>query len=155
VKIRRMIAAAARYALALGLVAAIGGAVFGGVWAKDQLDRREASAAAQAKWRVVRGRVAARLNDQYALEFGAVWMTHAGRVCGLVNGGSSFGGLTGMTPFFADGDRVRFPVTSTHKEWAPGWGECIADAWYELEKGSLQTGYCATRAGRTRCKVYG
>ena len=151
----RKISQAGRYLVSLALLLLVASAIAGGVWAKDQLDRRGAAAAAQAKWRIVRAQVASRMDGQHALEFGAVWMTHRGRICGLVNGGSSFGGLTGMVPFFQDGDLVRYPLTSTHKQWAPGWRECSADTWYMLHQGSTQTGFCATRAGQSRCRTYG
>lgn len=153
---RRRIPAAVRYAVALAALLLVGGAVWGGVWAKDQLDRRAVQAKAEARWRAVRPRVAARIGGQQPLELGAVWMTHKGRICGLVNGGSSFGGLTGMTPFLEEGGRVLFRITTMDENvWAPAWRECVGDAWLTLHQGSMQTGYCATKAGQTRCKTYG
>ena len=106
---------------------------------------------------VLRQRAAARqavidrLKQREPLEFGAVWATHSGLYCGVVNGWGSFGGLTGMTPFVVDGRRAVFALDVGALEFAPYWRACIADQWITVLNGSMQTGWCATRRGQARC----
>jgi hypothetical protein len=144
------------FIVALVLLLGVIGLIILGIHAKDRYDKAEAMPRAQANWKVVRAQVASRIeNGQYPLELGAVWTTHAGRICGLVNGGSAFGGLTGMMPFYQEGDRVRFKIETDPLTWAGGWRECNNDMWLELNQGSYETGYCATRRGQSRCKTVG
>lgn len=141
---------------AFALLALIVATLYGGYRAKDAYDRAGARPQAMARWAVVKAKVARRVEDgQYPLELGAVWMTHGGRICGLVNGGSAFGGLTGMMPFYQDGDRVRFKIETDQLTFADGWRECNDDLWLELQPGSYETGYCATRRGASRCHEEG
>ena len=142
------------FVVALVLVIGIIGIIVAGFHAKDRYDRDQARPAAMEHWQAVKAMVAKRVvNGQYPLELGAVWTTHSGRICGLVNGGSAFGGLTGMMPFFQDGDTVRFKIETDQQTFADGWRECNNDMWLELEHGSYETGFCATKRGATRCKT--
>lgn len=110
---------------------------------------------AEAKWRVVRAMLVWRLDQRNPLEFGAVWSTRTGVICGLVNGWGSFGGLTGMTRFIAVGDTPAFVEDATDAEAAKRfnalWMTCRFDPWIVLRGGSAETGFCATRLGRQRC----
>jgi hypothetical protein len=144
------------FIVALVLLLGVTGLIILGIHAKDGRDKAEAMQQAQAQWKLVRAQVASRIdNGQYPLEFGAVWMTHAGRICGLVNGGSAFGGLTSMTPFYQDGHTVRYRIETDALDWADGWRDCNNDMWLELNHGSYEVGYCATRRGQARCKDAG
>jgi hypothetical protein len=110
---------------------------------------------AQAKWRIVQAMLISRLDQRAPLEFGAVWSTRTGVICGLVNGWGSFGGLTGMTRFIAVGDTPAFvedaPNAEAAKRFNTQWGACRVDPWIVLRGGSAETGFCATRIGRQRC----
>jgi len=110
---------------------------------------------AEAKWRVVRAMLVWRLDQRNPLEFGAVWSTRTGVICGLVNGWSSFGGLTGMTRFIAVGDTPTFiddaPNAEAAKRFNTQWVTCRFDPWIVLRSGSAETGFCVTRLGRQRC----
>lgn len=105
--------------------------------------------AAIERWQVQRVRLAQTL-DQERLELGAVWSTRDGRVCGLVNGWGSFGGLTGMTRFYTEGDRFVFSAR-TREGFHPIWQDCQADRWQQLHNGTEERGFCGTRLGQERC----
>jgi len=142
------------FIVALVLLLGVIGLIILGIDAKDGYDKQQAMPRAQAQWKLVRAQVAGRVeNGQYPLELGAVWMTHSGRICGLVNGGSAFGGLTGMTPFYQDGRTLRFKIETDALTWADGWRDCNNDMWLELNRGSYEVGYCATRRGQSRCRT--
>jgi hypothetical protein len=110
---------------------------------------------AEAKWRIVRAMLVGRLDQRSPLEFGAVWATRTGVVCGLVNGWSSFGGLTGMTRFIAVTDTPAFiydaPSDEAAKRFNLQWVTCRSDPWIVLRDGSPETGFCATRMGQRLC----
>lgn len=108
-----------------------------------------ARGAAIERWRVQKPRLAQALK-QKRLELGAVWATRDGRVCGLVNGWGSFGGLTGMTQFYTDGDRFMFSARRP-QGFHTIWQGCQADRWQSLHVGSEERGFCGTRLGRKRC----
>jgi hypothetical protein len=112
---------------------------------------------AEAKWRVVRAMLVWRLDQHNPLEFGAVWSTRTGIVCGLVNGWGSFGGLTGMTRFIAVNDAPAFiddaPNDQAAQRFDLQWLRCRSDPWIILRGGSAEAGFCATRWGRRRCKA--
>ena len=110
---------------------------------------------AEAKWRIVRAMLVGRLDQRAPLEFGAVWSTRTGTICGLVNGWGSFGGLTAMTRFIAVNDTPAF-VEDTRDDQAAQtfdrrWLKCRDDPWIVLRGGSAETGFCASRLGRRRC----
>jgi hypothetical protein len=111
---------------------------------------------ARIRWASVKPRLIARLDQPHALELGRVWARRDGRVCGLVNGWGSFGGLTGMTRFYAQGDEPVFK-----QDGRPGfeeeWWACKRDRYVVIREGSEETGFCPTRLGQQRCfdVVYG
>lgn len=108
---------------------------------------------ARAEWGHVRANLKARLNQTNPLDLGAVWATRTGRVCGLVNGRGSFGGLSGMVRFYSV-DRVPvFHQDVDHLEFQHGWFECNRDRWVALRDGSEETGFCGTELGKRRCQT--
>jgi hypothetical protein len=133
--------------VALGLV---GATLVGGV-AYDNVRREQVRPQVMAAWKPARRAVAERLKQPEPLEFGAVWATHDGLICGVVNGWNSFGGLTGMTPFVVTGSRAIFLMDAGSGVFSPYWRQCIADRWITVLPGSMETGYCATRRGQSRC----
>jgi hypothetical protein len=130
-----------------------GGAALGGGWFYDQIRREQARPVVAQHWKTARRAVADRLKQPEPLEFGAVWATHSGLVCGVVNGWGSFGGLTGTTPFAVDQNRAIFALDVTPLQFAPYWRACITDQWITIIEGSMETGWCATRRGQERCVV--
>lgn len=131
--------------------AALLAALLAGGFAWDALHRALARPAVLRGWPEARRLVAARLKPDEPLEFGAVWATRSGRVCGLVNGWDSFGGLTGMTAFAVEDGRAVFAPDAGALAFAPVWRRCMIDRWITILPGSMQTGWCATRRGQTRC----
>ncbi len=118
----------------------------------DHAGRAAAHARAERVWVQVQPAMVARLNQGMPLEYGAVWATHSGLVCGLVNGWGSFGGLSGMTPFYVWKGKPTFAPDTHGDDFAPGWRQCVIDPWIEVVKGSMETGWCATRQGAKTCK---
>ncbi|WP_158918449.1 hypothetical protein [Caulobacter sp. S45] len=120
----------------------------------DHATRAAARTRAERIWTQMQPVMVAHLKQGRPLEYGAVWATHSGLVCGLINGWGSFGGLSGMTPFYVwkAGKPVFAPEVSV-TDFAPGWRDCATDAWIELVKGSMETGWCATRQGAKTCKM--
>jgi hypothetical protein len=114
---------------------------------KAKADVDAARPAAMAQWRIVKARLAARLHDQANLELGAI--------CGLVNGRSSFGGLTGMVPFFTDGQTIRYALDTPQSQFGDGWSQCMGDTWLQLNPGSYATGICATKHPFKSCGAFG
>jgi hypothetical protein len=110
---------------------------------------------AEVKWRIVQAMLTSRLDQRGPLEFGAVWSTRTGVICGLVNGWGSFGGLTGMTRFIAVADTPAFvedaPNAQAAERFNAQWSSCRYDPWIVLRGGSADTGFCATRIGQRRC----
>ena len=110
---------------------------------------------ARVRWAEVKPRLVTRLRQPNPLELGAVWTTRGGRVCGLVHGWGSFGGLTGMTRFYTQGDE---PVFKQDGDGGDGgsafemeWWACKRDRYAPIHRGSDETGFCPTRLGRQRC----
>ena len=124
--------------------------------ARDGAQLFAARSMARVRWASVKPRLIARLAQPHSLELGKVWARRDGRVCGLVNGWGSFGGLTGMTRFYAQGDEPVFK-----QDGRPGfeeeWWACKRDRYVVIREGSEETGFCPTRLGRERCYtvVYG
>ena len=131
------------------LVAPVG---YVGYLLKDRFDHAAAEPRAKAAWPAARNLVAGRLKQPEPLEFGAVWATHNGSICGLVNGYGSFGGLTGMTPFYVQDGKATFALEVTAGEFADGWRRCSGDNWIQILPGSTEAGWCATRRGQLKCK---
>ncbi|SFI95732.1 hypothetical protein SAMN02799626_00873 [Caulobacter sp. UNC279MFTsu5.1] len=111
---------------------------------------------ARVRWASVKPRLIARLAQPHALELGKVWARRDGRVCGLVNGWGSFGGLTGMTRFYAQGDEPVFKQDG-RPDFEEEWWACKRDRYVVIREGSEETGFCPTKLGRERCfdVVYG
>jgi len=116
----------------------------------------QARSMARVRWASVKPRLIARLAQPHALELGKVWARRDGRVCGLVNGWGSFGGLTGMTRFYAQGDEPVFKQDG-RPDFEEEWWACKRDRYVVIREGSEETGFCPTRLGRQRCfdVVYG
>ena len=123
-----------------------GGAIY------DRIHREMVRPAMAGRWDHARQILAVRLHQQPdPLEFGAVWATHSGMICGLVNGRGSFSGLAGMTPFAVEGDQAVFALDQTALNFAPYWRDCMTDQWITVLEGSMQAGGCATKLGQARC----
>jgi len=116
--------------LGLALVCALIGAGGLYVW------HRSSVAAARAKiavdWRQAQAPLVARLKQGRPPEYGDVWATHKGLICGMVNGWGSFGGLSAMTPFYVWKTKVFFAPDIPTLTFAPGWRECLDDHWTDL-----------------------
>jgi hypothetical protein len=123
-----------------------------GMYGLDRMHHAAAKASALLAWRRAQPAIAARLAQPGPPEYGAVWSTHKGRICGLVNGWGSFGGLAGMTDFYVWMGKPTFKPDVSPEAFARAWGECGDDTWIELVKGSMQPGWCATRQGAKTCK---
>ena len=130
------------------LLALAGGS---GLYWKAGVDRAAATVRAQQQWTGIRQTIVTRLHQERPIELGAVWAMHTGRICGLVNGKGSFGGLTGMTPFFTDGPRVYFSFDLGSAKFDQPWLDCSGDSWIPLVAGTHTEGYCGTRAGAAHC----
>jgi hypothetical protein len=140
----------------LALVLVLGVIPIGlGMYGLDRMRHAAAKSSAFAAWRRAQPAIAARLAQPMAPEYGAVWSTHKGRICGLVNGWGSFGGLAGMTDFYVWKGKPTFKPDVPPEAFARAWGECGEDTWIELVKGSMQPGWCATRQGAKTCKWVG
>jgi hypothetical protein len=118
----------------------------------DRMAKASATTEAKARFAALEAAMAARLRQPGPLELGAVWATHDGRICGLVNGQNSFGGKAGMIPFFTDGGAVRYTLDTDPELFAQGWTDCVGDMWAEIVKGSTTQGFCATREGALHCR---
>jgi len=145
-----------RLPLILGALAVVLAAAGGGlyVW-KAGADKAAATVKAKQQWALVRKAIVTRLNQPAPIELGAVWAMHDGRICGLVNGEGSFGGLTGMTPFYAEGRHVVFSFDQDPSIFGRVWLDCSGDKWIPLVAGTTTEGFCGTRAGAARCKAAG
>jgi hypothetical protein len=105
---------------------------------------------ARVRWAMVEPRLIARLQQPHALELGRVWTTREGRVCGLVHGWGSFGGLTGMTRFYTVGDQPVFKQDGG-EDFDYQWWQCKRDHYVIIREGSEETGFCPTKLGQKRC----
>ena len=117
----------------------------------DQTAKVTATQQAKARFPAVRAAIEKRLAQPHPIELGAVWAMHSGRICGLVNGEGSFGGLTGMTPFYADGAKVTFALDSDPDLFATQWVDCGQDMWVTVLGGSTEEGICGVKAHASRC----
>jgi len=117
----------------------------------------KARSMARVRWASVKPRLIARLAQPHSLELGQVWARRDGRVCGLVNGWGSFGGLTGMTRFYAQGDEPVFKQDGDGQRFEEEWWACKRDRYVVIREGSDEPGFCATKLGQARCYtvVYG
>ncbi len=126
--------------------------VAAGVYLHDHASRAAASGRDRRAWAMAQPAMVARLKQGRPLEYGAVWATHTGRICGMVMGWGSFGGLSAMTPFYVWQGRPTFSPDVSEEDFAPGWRDCVGDPWIELVKGSMESGWCASPQGRKTCK---
>jgi hypothetical protein len=133
------------------LAAVIGGYLY---W-KARADHAAAMAQARMRWPIVRQAMVTRLAQPFPIELGAVWAMHGGRICGLVDGKGSFGGLTGMTPFFTEGGTVVFSFDQDPAFFGRTWLDCSGDKWVPLVAGTTTEGFCGTRRGAVRCRAVG
>ena len=117
----------------------------------DRAAKVEATQRARARFPLVRAAIEKRLAQPHPIELGAVWAMHGGRICGLVNGEGSFSGLTGMTPFYADGTHVTFALDSDPDLFATQWVDCSQDIWVTVVGGSTEEGICGVRAHASKC----
>lgn len=106
---------------------------------------------AQTQWRIVHANLEARLQQASPLELGAVWSTRTGRICGLVNGRGSFGGLTAMARFYTVDQQPVFHRDIDHQSFQHEWFQCRRDPYVMLNQGTMEPGFCGTELGRRRC----
>jgi hypothetical protein len=135
------------------VVLGLAGAAFAH-WRADT-EHAAANVKAQQQWSSVHQLVVQRLSQPAPIELGAVWAMHGGRICGLVNGKGSFGGLTGMTPFYAEGRHLVFSFDQDPSIFGRVWLDCSGDQWIPLVAGATTEGFCGTKAGAARCKAAG
>lgn len=95
-----------------------------------------------------------RLRQNRALEYGQVWATHTGLICGTVYGRYSFPGMTAMTPFFLLRRRPTFQADSRFDDFTPFWRDCVSDQWIVIRRGPTRSGYCGTPAQKQRCESH-
>lgn len=107
-------------------------------------ERAVAAPAAAAHWRTVERDLEARLRQGRPLELGAVWSTRDGVICGTVNERHSFGFVSGMLPFYAQGRGAVFG--DGDQPFRARWFDCRRDRWVVLHAGSDETGVCAVRS---------
>jgi len=136
--------------LGLAVVVIGGWLIFAQV--KDRHDRAAAESQAKVQFASVSARIAQRLHQDHPVEYGAVWMTHQHRICGLLNAENSFGGLAGMIGFFTDGPNIRYGLDGGDPAtFGQTWAKCGADTWVQILPGSMEQGFCATRNGAKHC----
>lgn len=106
---------------------------------------------ARTNWRIVHANLEARLQQSSPLELGAVWSTRTGRICGLVNGRGSFGGLTAMARFYTVDQQPVFHRDIDHLSFQHEWFQCRRDPYVMLNQGTMEPGFCGTELGSRRC----
>jgi hypothetical protein len=102
-------------------------------------ERIAATPAAQARWRTVSGRLAERLTYGPA-EYGAVWASRSGRICGIVTRLDS--GVYFREPFFTDPVQPFF-ARDDGRRFFHAWVDCVGDHWVDLRIGPDDLGFCA------------
>ena len=133
------------------MVAASGLGLAGWRYIVDPQARVAAERGAKVRFPLIHAAIVKRLAQPHPIELGAVWATHSGRICGLVNGEGSFSGLTGMTPFYADGTRVTFALDSNPDVFDGRWMDCSQDKWIMIVDGTTVEGICGVKAHAARC----
>ena len=111
-----------------------------------ELQLMRARPIAAKDWQQVYARIAERQKrDGLEPEFGEVWTTRTGRICGLVNGRDV--GIDYMTRFYADNGRpvLRRDDQRAYVRW---WMDCLDTRWVRLHAGTEKTGFCASKRGR-------
>jgi hypothetical protein len=150
----RMAKRAAKFPLVpvmLIVVAAAALGLTGWRYIADPQARVAAARDAKARFPLVHAAMVKRLAQPHPIELGAVWATHTGRICGLVNGEGSFSGLTGMTPFYADGTKVTFALDSDPDVFDGRWMDCSQDKWIMIVDGTTEEGICGVKAHAAQC----
>lgn len=104
-----------------------------------------ATPGARADWAVVYAQLHRRI-PRPPPELGRVWATRSGRICGYVN--SREAGVDFMTPFFTVGRRPVLREDDEHLYFRE-WLSCLGDYWVDLHAGTEDTGFCASRHGRS------
>lgn len=135
-------------AAALVLIATLGGSIV-----YDEVRRAIVRPKVMRAWPAARRAVEDRLKQEAPAEFGGVWATRSGMICGLVNGWGSFGGLIGMTPFAVQGRRAVFAADIGPLAFAPYWRRCIGEQWIIIRDGPMQPGFCSTELGQAECRT--
>jgi len=108
-------------------------------------ERSAAVPAALAKWSIISERLGRRLGYR-SPEFGAVWASRSGRICGTVTRREAAIYFRErfyteqLTPFFASDDERRF---------VRSWLDCVGDHWVDLQLASDETGFCAAPRNRS------
>lgn len=108
--------------------------IAGGLYLWNRAAANAAHARIETAWRGAQAPIITRLKQPRALEYGDIWATHTGLICGFVNGWGSFGGLSAMTPFYVWKSKPFFALDMTALAFAPGWRECLDDHWVDLVK---------------------
>jgi hypothetical protein len=104
----------------------------GGLFLWRQASAKAAHVRIEVGWRGAQAPLVARLKQGHPLQYGDVWATHTGLICGFVNGWGSFGGLSAMTPFYVWKNKPFFAPDISVLDFAPGWRECLGDHWVDL-----------------------
>jgi hypothetical protein len=108
-------------------------------------ERAAATPSAQANWRAVYGQLSRRLT--YAPpEFGAVWASRSGRICGVVTRLNA--GVYYREPFYTD-HRVPYFASEDERRFFHTWLDCVGDHWVDLQVASDALGFCAVPRNRT------
>jgi hypothetical protein len=122
-------------------------------------ERAAAYPKALAAWRIALPRLAARVPayDGFPLEFGKVWATRTGQLCGLINDREA--GVDRMEPFYTVKTRLLLRDDDL-LGYFRAWRRCAQDEWVILHPGTTYTGLCAsprarkTWFGRDRCGAW-
>jgi hypothetical protein len=126
------------------LAAAADRVVFLGSPAPSPEQLRTAAPAAWMKWRIVYAQLYRRL-PQPPPEFGAVWTTRTGRVCGLVNARET--AVNSMKRFYTVGSVPKLRTDDEHQYYRL-WIDCADTRWVILHRGRSDEGFCASALGR-------
>lgn len=102
-------------------------------------ERAAATPGAQVLWRTVSRRLAQRL-PYHPAEFGAVWASRSGRLCGVATRLNA--GVYYRERFFTDG-RTTYFSSDDERRFLRAWTDCVGDHWVILKDDSDATGFCA------------
>lgn len=102
-------------------------------------ERLAATPSANARWRIIHGRMARRL-AYGPPEFGAVWASRSGRICGVVTRLEA--GVYFREPFYTE-QLTPFFATDNEYRFVRSWLDCVGDHWVDLQTGSDEIGLCA------------
>jgi hypothetical protein len=108
-------------------------------------ERAAATPEAEARWRTVRGQLARRLTYRPP-EFGAVWASRSGRICGVVTRLDA--GVYDREPFYTD-QQTLFFARDDQWRFFHTWLDCVGDHWVDLRIDSDALGFCAVPRNQT------